>query len=84
MPPVSSPESDRCAPQPSRVTWVIMRQAFDMPEKMMLRSCASTCDFSEPAVSRPHIFTASGIIAIALMICELRDMESRWKFARLR
>ena len=50
---------------------------------MMLRSWATICDLSEPAVSRPQIFTASGIIARALMICELRAIESRCRLARL-
>ncbi|MNT64753.1 hypothetical protein D3C72_2026770 [compost metagenome] len=84
MPPVRWPPRARYAPQPSSVTWVVRRVALDSAAKMMLRCWARTCALSEPAVSLPQMRTASGIMARALMICELRDIESRCALARVR
>ena len=82
MPPVNSPWIARNAPQPSIAICVSRRAAREAAAKMMLRSCALTWAVSEAAVSLPQIDTASGIIAMALMIWLLRDIESRWRCAR--
>ena len=81
MPPVICPSMARYAPQPSMPTCVSIRTARLTEALMMLRSCARTCAISDAAVSRPQIVTASGIMAMALMIWLLRDMESRCMFA---
>ena len=77
MPPVISPRIARYAPHPSMLTCVSRRRPRESEADTMLRSCASTCERSEEAVSLPQMLTASGIIASALMIWELRAIESR-------
>ena len=83
MPPVISPCSARLAPQPNMPICVNSRAPRLMEAKMMLRSWARTCAVSEPAVSLPQMRTASGTMAIALIIWLLRAIESRCMFARL-
>ena len=83
MPPVISPCSARFAPHPNIPIWVSRRTARLSEAKMMFRSWARTWAVSDAAVSLPHMRTASGTIANALMIWLLRDMESRCMFARL-
>jgi hypothetical protein len=61
--------------------WVLSRRNFDNPVIRMLRSCPITCAFKDSTVSRPHTWTPSGIMPIALMTWALRAIDSACRFA---